>query len=186
MSTSRTVAFEYPEPPAEVAALLQDPVYLRYRSEQAGEHNIDVKVEPRGTGVQVTVAREKEVDVPAFARAVIGSSKRAVESTHWRAEGERFVAEYTIEVPGLPVKTHGQSTFVKSARGCRYESRFEVSARIPLIGGRIEALVADGLVEQMTANAERNAAALSRNRERGVHSFIEGLRDGEARSATKP
>lgn len=182
MPTSRTITFDYADSAAEVAALLQDPVYLRYRSEIAEERNVDVRVEQQSDGVRVTVSREKDVDIPAFARAVIGGAKRAVESTLWRAEGERFSAEYQIEVPGLPVKTSGKSTFVSTAGGCRYSSTFQVTARIPLIGGKIEALVADGLVEQMLANAQRNADALGRNRERGPRSFIEELREQEARA----
>jgi hypothetical protein len=180
MATTRTVTFDYPDVPADVVGLLQDPVYLRYRSEVAGERNIDVRVEQNPDGVRVTVSREKDVDVPAFARALIGGAKRAVESTLWRAEGDRFSAEYSIEVPGLPVKTQGKSTFVASGNGCRYTSTFHVNARIPLIGAKIEALVADGLEEQMVANAQRNAEALGRNRERGPRSFIEGLREQEA------
>lgn len=179
MATTRTVTFDYPDAPADVTALLQDPVFLRYRSEAAGERNVEVRVEPTAGGVQVTVSREKDVDVPAFARVVVGSSNRAVESTSWRTEGERFSAEYTIEVPGLPVKTQGKSTFVANAGGCRYTSTFQVTARVPLIGGKIEALVADKLQEQMLANAQRNAEALARNRERGPRSFIEGLREQE-------
>src|SRR4051794_15715253 len=101
MSTERTVTFDYSETPAEVAALLQDPVYLRHRSESAGETNIDVKVVSEQDGVRVTVGREKHVDVPAFARVAVGSSRRAVESTLWRQVGDRFTAEYTIEVGGL-------------------------------------------------------------------------------------
>lgn len=179
MATNRTVSFAYSHPPADVVGLLQDAVYLRYRSEIAGEHNVDVRVESKPDGVRVTVSREKEVDVPAFARAVIGGARRAVESTLWRTGGDTFSAEYTIEVPGLPVKTQGKSTFVAAPGGCRYTSTFQVSARLPLIGGKIEALVADGLEEQMLANAQRNAEALARNRERGPRSFIEGLREQE-------
>lgn len=185
MATKRTVTFEYQEPASEVGALLQDPVFLRYRSEAAGERNIDVKVVSENGGTRVTVAREKTIDVPAFARAVIGNTSRAVESTLWRAQGEGWIAEYTIEAPGLPVKTHGKSTIVPSARGATYTSTFEISARIPLIGGRIEALVADGLEEQMMANVERNVQALARNRERGPHSFIEGLREQDAEANAK-
>lgn len=183
MATSRTVTFEYSASPADVAALLQDAVYLRYRSEQAGERNIDVQVQQTADGTRVTVAREKDVDVPAFARMVLGNANRAVESTVWRQVGDTWQAEYTIEVTGIPVKSKGKSTLSPSPRGCKYVSTFEATARIPLVGGKIEALVCDGLVEQLMANAERNAAALSRDASRGPKSFIEELRERAANSA---
>jgi hypothetical protein len=181
MATTRTVTFEYSASPDEVAALLQDPVFLRYRSESAGEHNIDVRVSQEAGGVRVTVAREKEVDVPAFAKMVLGNARRAVESTLWRKDGQRWLAQYNIEVGGVPVKAGGKSVLEPSARGCKYTSTFEISAKIPLIGGRIEGFVADGLDEQLRANAERNAEALSRaGGQRGPNSFIEGLRGGSS------
>jgi hypothetical protein len=185
MATTRTVTFEYSETPSEVAALLQDPVFLRYRSESAGEHNIDVRVEESQGGVRVTVAREKDVDVPMFAKAILGSARRAVESTLWRRDGERWLAEYTIEVGGVPVKAGGKSVLSPTARGgCQYTSTFQIAARIPLIGGRIEAFVADSLVEQLQANATRNAEALKRGgAQRGPSSFIDGLRDDAAQSS---
>jgi hypothetical protein len=178
MATTRTVTFEYSAAPDEVATLLQDPVFLRYRSESAGEHSIDIKVSNEAGGVRVTVAREKDIDVPAFAKMVLGNARRAVESTLWRKDGPRWLAQYNIEVGGVPVKAHGRSVLEPSAGGCKYTSTFEISAKIPLIGGRIEGFVADGLDEQLRANAERNAEALKRGNARGPSSFIEGLREG--------
>jgi hypothetical protein len=180
MPTTRTVTFDYPESPAEVLALLQDPVYLRHRSESNGERNIDVRVERSEAGTRVTVSREKSLDIPAFAKFAVGDASRAVESTLWRAEGEGFVAEYTIEVSGLPITARGKSVLSPSARGCHYSSTFEATVRIPLIGGRLEPLVADGLVEQLMHNAQRNAEALARGQHRGAHSFIEALRGAKA------
>lgn len=182
MTTTRTVTFEYSESSAEVGALLQDPIYLRQRSETAGEHNIDVKVEAVQGGTRVTVAREKDVEVPAFAKMVLGSARRAVETTLWRPHGEQWVAEYQIEVSGVPVTTKGRSVLAPSAGGCSYTSTFEINAKIPFIGGRIEALVADGLVEQLLENCKRNAAALSRGKG-ATNSFIGGLAEGASKAA---
>lgn len=183
MATTRTVTYEYAASPAEVAELLQDPIYLRYRSESAGERNIDVQVGPEADGVRVTVSREKTVDVPTFARAIINSSQRATESTLWRGQGDTWHAEYTIEVSGLPIKTKGKSTLSVGPKGCKYVSTFEAIAKIPLIGGKLEAVLADGLVEQLMNNAERNAAALTRDASRGSRSFIEELREGAKQTA---
>lgn len=182
MSTTRTVTFEYAAPPSEVAALLQDPVYLRQRSESAGEHNIDVKVEPAAGGVRITVAREKDVDVPAFAKMILGSARRAVETSFWRENGAQWAAEYKIEVAGVPVSTQGHSTLAPSGAGCHYTSTFEISAKIPLLGKRIEGFVADSLTEQLMENAKRNAAALERGKA-GPQSYIGGLREGAEKSA---
>ena len=181
MATVRTVTFEYSETPDEVMALLQDPVYLRHRSEAAGERNIDVKVQPEGDGMRVTVARVKDLDVPAYVKKAIGDSY-AVESTLWRRESNRWVAEYTIEASGIPVKAKGRSELAPGGRGCKYTSTFEITAKVPLIGAKLEAMAAEGFEEQLRLNAERNAAALARGTQRAPQSFIAGLRGDGARS----
>ncbi len=175
MTTTRTVTFEYEAPPSEVAALLQDPIFLRHRSESAGETNIDVRVEPESNGTRVTVSREKNVDVPAFAKPILGSARKAVERTLWRPSGDSWQAEYTIEVGGVPVKAQGKSTLAPSPGGCKYTSTFEITAKIPLVGRKIEEFVAEGLVEQLLQNAQRNAEGLARSAPRGTQSLIEGL-----------
>jgi hypothetical protein len=162
---------------------LQDPVFLRHRSESAGERNIDIRVAPADGGVRVTVAREKTVDVPAFAKVAVGSTNRAVENTLWRSVADGWAAEYTIEVSGLPVKARGRSSLKPCSRGCLYTSTFEVIANIPLIGKRLEALVADGLEEQLKVNIQRNVEGLARGTNRGPHSYIAALKNGGASTA---
>jgi Protein of unknown function (DUF2505) len=182
MATSRTLSFEYNQSPDEVAALLTDPVYLRHRSESAGEHNIDVRVEQVADGVRVSVAREKDVDVPAFAKALLGSARRAVETTTWRKGPSGWTAEYHIEVGGVPMKAWGKSSLVPGGAACRYTTTFEVEVRVPLIGKRLEAFIADGLEEQMRANIDRNVDALKRGAA-GPRSYIGGLKDDDASRA---
>ncbi len=185
MSTVRTVSYEYSASTDEVAGLLQDPVYLRYRSDIAGETNVDVQVQQLNGGVRVTVSREKNVDVPAFAKAVLGSARRATETTFWQQRGDTWVAEYTIEVSGVPVVAKGTSTLSPCPKGCKYVSTFDATARIPLIGKRIEGLVADGLVEQLMQNVQRNVDALKRGTGLGANSYIGGLTGAVDKSAVE-
>ena len=74
------------------------------------------------------------------------------------------------------MKAKGRSTLSPDGHGCKYVSTFEITARIPLIGGRIEATAADGFEEQLRLNAERNAQALARGTQRGPQSHIAALR----------
>ncbi|MFT3923933.1 MAG: DUF2505 domain-containing protein [Myxococcales bacterium] len=160
MPTARTIHYEYPANPDQIIALLKDPAFLKRRCEAAGERDVDVRVEPTSDGVRVVIAREKTIDIPAFARRLFEPTHRAVESTAWSRKGDRWVADYTVEVQGFPGKVSGRSTLTPSSSGCHYESTFEITARVPLIGGKIEGLLADGLAEQLVVNAQRNESAL--------------------------
>ena len=156
MPTSRKVTYEYASDPDGVAALLRDPEFLRRRSEAAGEKNVHVKVEELPDGLHVVVEREKEVDLPAFAKRMFNPQNRIVENTKWRRQGDRWVGEYRVEIAGVPGEVRGKSTLAPSAGGCHYESAFEVTSRIPLVGGKLESWVADKLEETFQQNARRN------------------------------
>jgi len=160
MPTPRSLSYDYASHPDQVFALLRDPDFLRRRSEAAGESNVEVEVAETGDGVRVITARDKAVDLPAFAKRMFQPQNRIVENTTWRRQGDKWVAEYAIEIKGIPGEVRGHSTLTPSPTGCRYETRFEVTARIPLVGGKLEGFVAERIEEQLRSNAERNDAQL--------------------------
>jgi hypothetical protein len=160
MPTPRRITYEYATDPDTVAKLLHDADFLRRRSEMAGETNVEVKVEEVGDGMHVTVARDREVDLPSFAKRMFSPQNRIVEDTTWRRQDGQWVAEYFVQVAGIPGEVRGKTTLKASSKGTVYESNFQVTARIPIVGGKLEAVVADKLEETFRANAERNAKHL--------------------------
>ncbi len=160
MPTPRSITYEYPSHPDAVIALLRDPEFLRRRAEAAGESNVQVEVEEVGDGVRVVTKRDKAVELPSFAKRMFQPSNRIIEDTTWRRNGDQWVAEYEIEIQGIPGQVRGRSSLVPTAAGCRYESSFEVTARIPVVGGKLEGFVAERVEEQLRSNAARNAEQL--------------------------
>jgi hypothetical protein len=160
MPTPRRITYEYATDPDTVAKLLHDADYLRRRSELAGETNVEVKVEEVGDGMHVTVARDREVELPSFAKKMFSPQNRIVEDTTWRRQDGQWVAEYFVQVQGIPGEVRGKTTLKATGKGTVYESNFQVTARIPIVGGKLEAVVADKLEETFRANAERNAKQL--------------------------
>lgn len=160
MPTPRTVTYEYPVGPDAVAALLRDPEFLKTRSEQAGDSNVEVKIEDVGDGLRVVVARDKQLELPAFAKRMFQPKNRITDDVRWKRVGERWVGEYTLEIAGVPGEIKGRTTLAPSGAGCVYESSFQVTARVPLIAGKIESFVADKVEETFRDNAVRNAERL--------------------------
>ncbi|MEY4511929.1 MAG: hypothetical protein RLZZ450_4051 [Pseudomonadota bacterium] len=157
MPTPRRITYQYPAEPDAVAALLHDPAFLRQRAEAAGETNIEVSVEQVADGFRVVVARDKQVELPAFAKKMFKPHNRIVDDTTWVRRNGQWTAEYQVIVAGVPGEVRGRSTLAKSGTGTEYESAFEVTARIPLVGAKLEGIVADRVEETFRANAERNA-----------------------------
>lgn len=161
MSTPRSFQYEYGKDADAVAAMLRDPEFLRWRAEAAGDTNIDVRIEPAPTGMRVTVARTREVNLPGFAKKMFGSVNRIVDETVWKQEDGRWVGEYAINITGIPGEVKGSISLVPLATGCRFESAFEVTSKVPMFASKLESFVADKVEETLRANAERNAQYLS-------------------------
>jgi hypothetical protein len=157
MSTPRKITYEYAAEPDAVAALLGDKAFLKQRAEAAGDTNVEVTVEEVADGFRVVVARDKEVELPAFAKRMFKPQNRITDDTTWRREGTRWTASYQVQVSGIPGEVRGQSTLAPSAKGCHYESSFQVTARVPLVGAKLESIVADRLEETFRYNADCNA-----------------------------
>ncbi len=161
MTTPRTVSYRYSSPPAAVAALLCDADFLRARNESAGDEDVEVRVEPVGDARRVVTARSRKSSVPAFARKLIGNANRIIDDSTWRADGDSFRARFTITIEGAPVTVEGEARISPAGEGSRYENQFTVTARVPLVAGKVEAAVADQIAETVLAHARRNEARLS-------------------------
>ena len=85
---------------------------------------------------------------------------RCLDDVKWKRQGDNWVGQYTLDIAGVPGEVKGTSTLAPSANGCRHESSFEVTARVPLFSGKLESFVADRVEETMRDHAVRNAARL--------------------------
>jgi hypothetical protein len=161
MATERTFTYRYEHAAEAVAQLLRDPSYLKARCEAAGERNVEVRVEPEGDAVRVVVARDRTTALPAFAKKIYSGESRVIDETVWRRQGDRWVGEYTITITGAPGTIRGCSVLVPDGAGCTYESRFEVTAKVPLLAGKLEELVAENVASGLRSGALKNAERLA-------------------------
>lgn len=141
-------------------ALLRDAEFLKHRCEAVGEKNVEVQVEELQDGLRVVISRDKEVDLPGFAKRMFNAKNRITDDQRWHREGERWVAEYHVEIAGIPGAVRGTAALVPSAKGCEFVSAFEVTAHVPLVGSKLEGFVADRVEESLRTSAEHNARRL--------------------------
>ncbi len=161
MPAARKISYRYSCETATVAELLLDPNYLRTRCESLGDRNVDVRVTPQGDAYRVVVARDQVAELPSFAKKLFKTENRVVDDTLWRRDGDRWVADYKIDIPGTPGKVAGRSELIPDGNGCRYVTRFEVTANVPLLGAKLEEYVADRIASTMESGVQTNAARLT-------------------------
>lgn len=143
----------YDASPVEVFAMLADPAFREAGCAAADVVSADVTVERVGDGFSLTVERVDRTDgLPAFARTFAGDTTRSIQREEWAdASGGTLV----IEAPGKPSEVQGTITLVPDGAATREIIELDLKIKVPLIGGKLEKLLA----EQVTAGIEAEQQA---------------------------
>jgi hypothetical protein len=151
----------YDAPPAEVLAMMSDPLFWR----KVGEANDVISWTPtvttEGDATRVVIDEEQRTaGVPSFAKKIVGESTRVVITQLWRGHQ----ADYEIDTPGKPTHVHGTATVAEHGTGSTLTYDLEVKASIPLIGGKLEKLVVELTTEGFDKEQAVGAAWLAGDR----------------------
>jgi hypothetical protein len=111
------------------------------------------------TAREITVELERlspvAIDaVPQWARPFVGKRQAMRHATVWRRTGaKRIDAELEIDPVGQPVAAHGTGEVVEiDPAHSRLTLRFDVTCRIPRLGGRVAAMYASQIEAALAAD----------------------------------
>jgi Protein of unknown function (DUF2505) len=108
-----------------------------------------VTVEGDDAARRVTIDQGHGTDrLPGFARKIVGDRIHIVQSESWTAGGHGTI---TVTVPGKPGEMTGTATLVADDGGVTERVDMTVTVRLPLIGGKVEELIADMLRKALRA-----------------------------------
>lgn len=147
-----TFKYSYPQDIETVFRILSAPETARQRSEAFGEREINVTT----SGSTVTNVRKVEAEVPGFAKKLLNPVNTVTDIKRW--DPATKTAQLTVDIQGAPVKISGNIRLVPAGSGCDYLVDFQVSCKIPLIGGQLEKHVAGITEEGMRKEADWNKA----------------------------
>lgn len=129
--------------------IMLDEDFLGWLIENSGGTDPRIAVEETDDGWEVTLGRTLPADVPSFARAIVGDHITVDEQRAWGEPDEDGVRRGTVTVGfgGAPLELTADLTLADDpAGGSTLEVAGRVSARIPLVGGKVEELARDQLV----------------------------------------
>ncbi|MDR2374084.1 MAG: DUF2505 domain-containing protein [Bifidobacteriaceae bacterium] len=147
--------YDYPVPPARVAALLADRAHLLKAAEAAGAESSQVDVSPKpDDGLLVTVRSTiPTADLPAALRGFLPQGLELRQAVVWEApaaDGSRR-ATMAGEVPGAGVNLAGSVRLSPTAAGCRLQFAGDVKAQLPLLGRAVEDAAVPAIVKILDA-----------------------------------
>ena len=148
---SVTVTLQYPgRTVEEVRAMLGDPEFRQAVCTYQQVEDSGVTIEEYDDG-SMTVDLERTYGttlVPSFARKFVGATIDLVQREEWSTPTE---ATFDVSIPGKPGEMHGTARLVQSGADTVENIAMDVRVSIPLVGGKLEDLIAGLLKDAFRA-----------------------------------
>lgn len=157
----------YDAAPERVRAMLTDPTFREAvcRSMQASRQ--EVSVQPASAAGSADADAAVVVDqtqpargIPSFASRFVGDEIRIVQRESWAGTS----AELAIEIPGKPGTFAGRIELAASGAGTVESVTGELGVRVPLVGAKLESVVAELFTAALRAEERVGADWLSGDR----------------------
>ncbi|HET7862936.1 MAG TPA: DUF2505 domain-containing protein [Burkholderiaceae bacterium] len=123
--------------------------YVRSKYRALGAAKVLLRhFEATAQAIDIDLERDLPVDaaqLPPWSRPLAGARQTLRHRTAWRREGpEQASADLDISVKGLPLHARGLAHIAQVAPGLtRMQISWRVQSALPVIGGRVEQLLAD-------------------------------------------
>lgn len=149
----------YDAPPSAVFEMLADPAFREAACRAQDVISADVVLEREGNSFTLTIDQEQRTDdLPAFARTFAGDSTRAILHEEW---AESTWGTLRIDAPGKPSEVAGSITLLPEDGGTREVVELDLRIKVPLVGGKLEKLLAERITAGLEAEHEVGTAWLA-------------------------
>jgi hypothetical protein len=160
MTKHLTHETSYDAPLDAVAAMIADPGYREQVSQAQGATRTTVDIDGSGAGMSVLVDQVQPADgIPGFAQKFVGDEINIVAREEWTAIDR---ADLHVTIPGKPGEMTGKLRLSESGGVTTYTADVAIKVSIPLVGGKIESLIADMLRKALLAEGKVGRDYVSR------------------------
>ncbi len=160
MATTLVHELTYDAPLAEVSAMLCDAHFRESVCEYQRVLRAVVRVDLDGDARTVTVEQVQPASgIPSFAKKFVGDEIDIVQREEWHAPD---AADLHVSIPGKPGDMVGTIRLHESGGRTTETVDVRIKVSIPLVGGKIEGLIADLLRKALVAEHTVGRDYLSR------------------------
>lgn len=143
----------YPRPAAVVMKMLTDPAYFerKYQALEVADFALAEHVAGERFSISYRFRAAGQTRVPEFAKKFVGDSIRVSQTDSWRVS-ERIGA-IDIQIGGAPVSVHADMKLEPAgAKACVLKLDWQLRCSIPLIGGKVEKIIAEDVQRRSAAD----------------------------------
>ena len=131
----------------DVNAMLAQQAFREKVCEASGALAHTVQITPSAQGMQVVVDQTLPADgIPSFATKIVGDKIQVVQKETWASPSR---AELEVTIPGKPGHLRGTITLAQQGDQTVETVEGEIKVSIPLVGGKLEALIGDLLASAL-------------------------------------
>ncbi|MGC4109485.1 MAG: DUF2505 domain-containing protein [Nocardioides sp.] len=124
----------------DVYAMLGDPAYRKAVGDYQRVVDFSCDIDSAGDGMRVRLEEAHAADrIPAFAQRLVGSEIRFVQEETWASASG---ADVHVTIPGKPGEMNGTTTLSQAGPDVVQRIELDVKVGIPLVGGKVEDLIA--------------------------------------------
>ena len=152
----------YDAPASAVAAMLADPAFREevVEAQHVLRHEVKVTGDPAAGSGTVTVEQVQAANgLPSFVRKFVGDEIEIVQDETWTSPTG---ADLHVSIPGKPGNMAGTIRLSESGGTTTETVDLDISVGIPLVGGKIEGVVADMLLKALRTEQRVGRDYLSR------------------------
>ena len=149
MATRLTYDLTYEAPLIAVGEMLMDAAFREQVCDAQHALRRTVSVGQDGGGMKVVVDMVQAADgIPGFAKRFVGDEIQLVQTERW---SDIENARVEVVIPGKPGQMSGTVSLRDSGGTTTETVEMEIRVSIPLVGGKIESLIADLLRKALKA-----------------------------------
>ena len=133
----------FDKPAATVLKMFSDKAYFERKYKELGYGNIEVlehKADAKKFRIKVRYSAPNSAPLPDFAKKFLGETNTVVQSDTW--DLEKRTGRLEAEIKGVPVKVAADMKLADEGAGSTNTLKWNLSCGIPLIGGKLEQVVA--------------------------------------------
>jgi hypothetical protein len=147
---------------AQVHEMLADPAFRERVCDRQHVLRHTVEIDSSGPGMTVKVDQVQAAQgIPGFAKKFVGDEINIVQTEDWTGPEKGNIH---VAIPGKPGEMSGTAMLTEDPDGTTETVNLSVKVNIPLVGGKIEGLVADLLSKALRAEHETGVDWLAGNR----------------------
>ena len=149
MATRLTYDLTYDAPMLAVGEMLMDAAFREQVCDAQLALRKTVTVGQDGGGMKVVIDMVQAAQgIPGFAKRFVGDEIQLVQTEHW---SDIENARVDVVIPGKPGQMTGTVELRESGGTTTETVDMEIRVSIPLVGGKIESLIADLLLKALKA-----------------------------------